>query len=90
MNLNYHIWFFFPDFLFKNIYGSIFTDNGLLWEKRDELLEYKLGSVRNSVGLGARFEAFVLQTFAVVLRLDWAYRTSDGDNTFYLALGPSF
>jgi outer membrane protein insertion porin family len=89
-DLNYHIWFFFPDFLFKNVYGSVFTDNGILWDRRDELLSQGLGDIKNSVGVGIRFEAFVLQTFPVALRVDWARRTKDGEQVFYFGLGPSF
>ncbi|OGR57068.1 MAG: hypothetical protein A3I11_06805 [Elusimicrobia bacterium RIFCSPLOWO2_02_FULL_39_32] len=89
-DLNYHIWFLFPDFLFKNVYGSIFTDNGIVWSSRDQLLAYKIEDLRNSFGLGLRFQAFVLQTFPVVLQLDWARRTSDGEQVFYFTLGPHF
>lgn len=89
-DLNYHIWFLFPDFLFKNVYGSFFTDNGIVWSSRDQLLGYRIGDVRNSFGVGLRFQAFVLQTFPVVLQLDWARRTSDGEQVFYFTLGPHF
>lgn len=90
LNMNYHLWFFFPDFLFKNIYGSVFTDNGILWDKRDDLLNYRIGEVRNSVGFGLRFDTFVLQTFALILQFDWAYRTTDSSNVFYVGMGPHF
>jgi outer membrane protein assembly factor BamA len=89
-DLNYHVLFFFPDFLFKNIYGSIFTDNGILWNNQEEFVNYQLKDVRNSIGVGLRFETFVLQSFPLILRTDWAYRTTDGAHTFYLALGPNF
>lgn len=89
-NANYHIWFFFPDFLFKNIYGALFMDSGLLWNRRDDLLTQDLGDVRHSLGVGLRFQTFVLQTFPVILRLDFARRTSDGEQTFYFGLGPTF
>ena len=89
-DVNYHIWFFFPDFLFKNVYGSVFTDNGVIWNQRDDLLGQHLDDVRNSVGLGLRFEAFVLQTFPVSLEVDWAHRTRDGEDVFYFGLGPDF
>lgn len=89
-NANYHVWFFFPDFLFKNIYGAIFMDSGVLWNDRDDLLRQGFGDVKNSVGVGVRFQTFVLQTFPVILRLDFARRTSDGEQTWYLGLGPTF
>ena len=89
-DINYHIWFLFPDFLFKNIYGAVFTDNGVIWDSREELLGYGFDNVKNSVGAGLRFQAFVLQTFPIILQFDWAFRTTDGENAFYIGLGPTF
>lgn len=83
-DVNYHLWFLFPDFLFKNIYAAVFTDNGILWNNGD------YGNLKNSMGLGLRFQTFVLQTFPVILQFDWARRTSNGDQIFYLSLGPNF
>ncbi len=89
-NANYHIWFFFPDFLFKNIYGALFMDSGLLWNRRGDLLVQNMTDAKHSLGVGLRFQTFVLQTFPVILRVDFARRTSDGEQTFYFGLGPTF
>ncbi|MBI4218340.1 MAG: BamA/TamA family outer membrane protein, partial [Elusimicrobia bacterium] len=89
-DMNTHVWFIFPDFLFKNVFGSIFTDNGLIWDSRDDLNRTTVGDIRNSVGMGLRFQAFVLQTFPVTLQFDWALRTADGEHAFYFGFGPKF
>lgn len=89
-NLDYHLWFLFPDLLFKNIYGAVFSDTGLVGNAHDQLKNYTLSDLKNSVGLGIRFQTFILQTFPMILQLDWARRSSDGEHTFYLSLGPHF
>ena len=90
LDLDAHVWFFFPDFLFKNVYGSVFTDNGVLWDRSGDFLKNGFDDVHNSLGLGLRFQSFVLQTFPVSIQLDLARRTSNGEYTFYLTLGPQF
>jgi len=30
-DLNYYMWYFFPDFFFKSFYGILFLDTGLVW-----------------------------------------------------------
>lgn len=90
LNLDYHVWFLFPDFLFKNIYGVVFMDTGILWDTRDQILNYSSADTKNSLGLGLKFQTFVLQTFPIIIQLDWARRTADGDQTFYISLGPNF
>jgi len=90
LNMNYHVWFFFPDFLFKNLYGAVFTDNGILWNSKDDLESHQIQDIKNSFGVGLRFQTFVLQTFPLILQVDWARRTLDGEQVFYFGLGPVF
>ncbi len=90
LNANVHVWFFFPDFLFKSVYGHIFTDTGLLWNTAGEFRSRQFNDAKHSIGLGLRFQAFVLQSFPVSIQLDYARRTLDGEQIFYLGFGPHF
>ena len=90
LNANAHVWFIFPDFLFKSVYGHIFTDTGLLWNSGSDLSSRQMRDLKHSVGAGLRFQAFVLQTFPISIQLDFARRTLDGEQVFYLGFGPHF
>ena len=90
LNANTHIWFLFPDFLFKNVYGHIFMDQGILWEHAPDLARQQLKDIKHSIGVGLRFQAFVLQTFPISIQADYARRTVDGEQVFYLGFGPHF
>lgn len=90
LNANTHVWFIFPDFLFKSVYGHIFTDTGLLWDSASDLASRQVRDLKHSVGVGLRFQAFVLQTFPISIQIDYARRTLDGEQVFYLGFGPHF
>lgn len=80
--LDYHLGYIFPDFYFKAVFGTFFTDAGYM--------DSDPGRLRHSVGFGVRFHTFILQLFPLVLSFDWAKRTTDGGNVFYFYLGPVF
>ncbi|MDO8805921.1 MAG: hypothetical protein Q7R35_15990, partial [Elusimicrobiota bacterium] len=89
-DMNYYMWYMFPDFYFKSIYGKLFVDSAYGWNDGGELRRFGLSGIRGAVGAGVNVHTFVLQTFQLVLSFDYAVRTSDGGKIFYFYLGPLF
>lgn len=89
-DMNYYMWFMFPDFYFKGVYGKLFMDSAYGWERGADLREFGASRVKNAVGAGVNVHTFVLQAFQLVLSFDYAVRTSDGGRIFYFYLGPLF
>lgn len=89
-DLNYYMWYMFPDFYFKGIYGKLFVDSAYGWSDGGELRDFRAGGIKNSVGAGINVHTFILQAFQLVLSFDYAVRTSDGGKIFYFYLGPLF
>lgn len=88
--MDYHMWYFFPDFYFKALYFKLFSDNAYGWDYKSQLSDFSVKDIKNSVGFGVDFHTFVLQSFQMVLSLDYALRTDDGGRIFYFYLGPLF
>ncbi len=89
-DLNYYMWYFFPDFYFKAIFGTLFTDAGLAWDSPGEVAHDKIQNVRNSIGVGIRIYTFILQEYPILVSMDWAQRTTQNGGIFYVYLGQSF
>ncbi|MBI5623215.1 MAG: PD40 domain-containing protein [Elusimicrobia bacterium] len=89
-DLNWYMWFFAPDFYFKAIYGTIFTDAGYLWESRHTVEKARWRDLKHSYGVGLSIYTFVMQEFPFVLSLDYARQTATNKGIFYFYLGPSF
>jgi outer membrane protein assembly factor BamA len=89
-DLNYYMWYMFPDFYFKAIYGKLFVDSAYGWNDASELRAFGRTGVDTSVGAGVDIHTFLLQDFQLVLSFDYAVRTSDGGKIFYFYLGPMF
>lgn len=89
-DLNYYMWFMFPDFYFKGIYGKLFVDSAYGWDGGAQLRSFRGPDVDSSVGAGVDVHTFILQAFQLVLSFDYAVRTSDGGKIFYFYLGPLF
>ena len=89
-DLNYYMWYMFPDFYFKGIYGKLFVDSAYGWSGGGELRDFRMSGVRSAVGAGVNVHTFILQAFQLVLSFDYAVRTSDGGKIFYFYLGPLF
>ncbi|MDD5655686.1 MAG: BamA/TamA family outer membrane protein [Elusimicrobia bacterium] len=89
-DINYYMWYIFPDFYFKSLFGSIFTDAGYAWETDGQLRRSGWNSWRNSAGLGLRLYSFIMQEFPLVLSADYARRTTQNGGIFYVYLGAIF
>jgi Tol biopolymer transport system component len=89
-DLNYYMWYFFPDFYFKAIFGQFFTDAGYAWNSEGEGGRARWGSLAHSVGFGIKIFTFVLQEFPLVVSLDYAHRTTANKGIFYVYLGSVF
>jgi len=89
-NIDYYMWYMFPDFYFKAIYAKVFIDSAYGWDRASQFRRIDAEEVRNSVGVGVDIHTFILQAFRLVLSFDYARRTSDGGEIFYFYLGPMF
>lgn len=89
-DMNYYVWYFFPDFYFKAIFAKVFTDAGMGWFNDRELRSSKLHDVMNSVGVGIQIHTFILQAFPMVLTFDYVHKTNNGGRVLYFYLGPIF
>ncbi|PIS47989.1 MAG: hypothetical protein COT17_00580, partial [Elusimicrobia bacterium CG08_land_8_20_14_0_20_51_18] len=89
-DMNYYMWYIFPDFYFKAMYLKLFSDNAYGWDHKEQFSNLRSSDIKNSVGIGLNFHTFVLQAFQMVLSFDYAVRTDDGGKIFYFYLGPLF
>lgn len=76
-NINYHMWYFFPDFFFKSLYGSLFVDSGLAWNDDKELENITTEQWKASYGVGVRVHTFILEAFPLLLNTQLALRMDD-------------
>lgn len=88
--INYYMWYFFPDFYFKSLFGTVFTDAGYAWNTEGQIKEAGWRSVRHSVGAGVKLYTFILQEFPLILAFDYAHRTTQNGGVFYFYLGQFF
>ncbi len=89
-DLNYYMWYMFPDFYFKSVYLKLFADSAYGFEKSSNINDFGASSLDTSFGLGLNFHTFLLQNYQWVLSFDYAVRASDGGKIFYFYLGPLF
>jgi len=87
-DVNYHMWYMFPDFYIKNIYLGLFSDQGVRWsvptrELRDRWGELKKESFYHAAGVSLKFNTFVLELFPFFFSFEWAKRTTTGGSVFY-------
>ncbi len=88
--LDYHIWYFWPDIYIKNLQMVLFLDSGRTWKTGIDTL-HGIEGFNTSVGVGARLNLFILEQFPLVLRLDYAAQLNDfSKNRITLRLGPTF
>ncbi|MFA5139744.1 MAG: BamA/TamA family outer membrane protein, partial [Elusimicrobiota bacterium] len=89
-NLDYYMWYIFPDFYFKSVSLALFTDVGRTWDTGPEVRSTRWADLRHSYGAGLRLHTFILQLFPLVVHFDYARRTTTKDGIFYVYLGPLF
>ncbi len=87
-DLNYHMWYMFPDFYIKNIYLGVFSDQGIRWNEntKDLVRNKRLENRRDffhAAGLNLKFNTFILETFPFFFSLEWAKRTTERGHVFY-------
>ena len=87
-DLNYHMWYMFPDFYFKNIYLGIFSDQGARWDgsAREFLSRSRAArkdDVMHSFGLSLKLNTFILETFPFFFSFEWAKKTTASGGIFY-------
>ncbi|MCK5584395.1 MAG: BamA/TamA family outer membrane protein, partial [Elusimicrobiales bacterium] len=89
-DLNYYMWYMFPDFYFKSVYLKVFADSAYGFENSSKINDFGASSLDTSFGFGLNFHTFILQNFQMILSFDYAVRASDGGKIFYFYLGPMF
>ncbi|MBU2530142.1 MAG: hypothetical protein KKD35_03790, partial [Elusimicrobia bacterium] len=77
-DLNYYMWYMFPDFYFKSIYLKVFADSAYGFENNSQMKSFGVSSLDTSFGVGLNIHTFILQNFQMVLSFDYAVRASDG------------
>ena len=89
-DLDYYMDFMFPDFYFKGVYARAFVDTAYGWDRASDFGGFGARKLDCSYGLGVNAHTFLLQSFQLVLSLDYAVRASDGGKIVYFYLGPLF
>jgi outer membrane protein assembly factor BamA len=89
-NINYHMWYIFPDFFFKSFYGTLFVDAGRTWNDDHELQDLSLDTWKGGYGAGARLNTFILQSYPLLVNIQVARRMDTQDTVFYFSLGSGF
>ncbi|MBN1822945.1 MAG: PD40 domain-containing protein [Endomicrobiales bacterium] len=88
-NINYHMWYMFPDFFFKSFYSSLFVDAGFVCDET-ELSHVTPEYWRGSYGTSFRFHTFILQMYPLLLNFQLAQRMDSPGWVFYFSLGSTF
>ncbi|MFA6091671.1 MAG: BamA/TamA family outer membrane protein [Elusimicrobiota bacterium] len=88
--MDYYMWYLFPDFYFKAITAAVFTDAGYASDDDGSVRAAHWRDVRHSYGAGLRVHTFVMQLFPLVIHFDYARRTNSPGGVFYVYLGPLF
>ncbi|KAF0126286.1 MAG: surface antigen (D15) [Elusimicrobia bacterium] len=88
-DLNYYMWYMFPDFYFKTIFAKVFVDSAVPLQPQGSW-RFSADDAITSVGFGVNVHTFILQAFPLVLSLDYARRLDDGGYIVYFYLGPLF
>jgi outer membrane translocation and assembly module TamA len=88
--LNARTKFLFPDFFFKAAYLIVFDDVGYGWDNATERRDFGADKVDNSAGVGISWPTFILQSFQLNLTVQWAKRTDNGSEVWFITVGPQF
>lgn len=89
-NINYHMWYIFPDFFFKSFYGAVFCDAGAAWQADNETGIFEGQRWKESAGVSLRFHTFILQAYSLLLNVQFARRFDDAENVLYFSAGSGF
>lgn len=75
--------------LLKKVRAVIFSDQGIVFNHNAAVTA---GEVKNGVGAGLRFHAFLWQSYPVILRIDAGFRTDAGSTNpvYYIGLNNIF
>jgi len=86
-DINYYMWYLFPDFFFRSFYGIVFFDIGSAWE---ENLYPKFSEFRYCYGIGLQFDTFILQMFYLPLNFYLSYSPINERYEFFFSFGSVF
>jgi outer membrane protein assembly factor BamA len=89
-NLNYHMWYIFPDFFLKTVYGVLFTDVGLAWNDDSRFSSTTIDDWKGTCGVGVRTHTFVLQTFPLMFNFYLARQFEGPNLVFYFSTVTNF
>lgn len=84
-NINYYVWYLFPDFFFKSFFASLFIDSGLGWTENR-------GTPRklSSWGVGLKLYSFILQSYPLAFKVEYAKPFSPDPEIWYFSIGSFF
>jgi hypothetical protein len=89
-NLNYHAWYIFPDLYFKSMYGVVFADCGYGLPNNNQLADFNERSCYASYGVGLRMDTFIIETFPLLIKFDFAKRIDAEAGAIYISFGSSY
>lgn len=89
-NINYNMYYLFPGLFFKSLYGGIFTDGGVAFRRDEEFRRLTGEYWKGSGGVSLRCHTFVLQSFPLMLSLQWAWRMDHAVPVTYFSAGSAF
>lgn len=94
-DLNYHMWYMFPDFYIKNIYLGLFSDQGVRFNDGarallDDWPQRRRQDFFHAVGVSLKLNTFILETFPFFFSFEWAERTTRGGSIFYGSIAQYF
>ncbi len=84
-NINYYVWYMFPDFYFKSFFATLFIDSGVGYDSGFENFEKVY-----SFGAGLKLYSFIIQTFPLVFKIECAKPFSPEPSRWYFSIGSFF
>ncbi|MFN3966191.1 MAG: hypothetical protein ACK4JE_00630, partial [Endomicrobiia bacterium] len=86
-DINYYMWYLFPDFFFRSFYGIAFFDIGSVWKENSEP---DISKFRYCYGIGLQFDTFILQMFYLPINFYLSYSPINERYEFFFSFGSVF
>jgi outer membrane protein assembly factor BamA len=86
-DINYYMWYLFPDFFFKTFYGIVFADIGKSWNAGSKVTD---DNIESCFGVGFRIYTFILQMYPLSINYYLSYSPVNNQTVYYLTFGQVF
>jgi hypothetical protein len=85
-DIDYYMWYIFPDFFFKSFYGSLVFDAGQVWDGR----QFDITNTVYCYGVGLKFDTFILQAYYYPMYFYLTYSPINDRYEFIFSIGSAF